>query len=469
MKPDQVHHFDHFQSIAAGNVKYRRRFRYFWDSITDYCDSFIKSEDSIIEIGCGTGEMLNDLKGSRKLGVDFSPNMIAIAKGNFPNIEFVTKDAHQLGIDEQFDVVILSNLIGYLDDIQKVLQEVEKLCHSRTRIHITYYNQGWEFLLNVVEQLGLKRKTPRQNWISRSDLNNMLSISGIDVITSTRKMLIPFNIPLISYFFNRFLAPIPLINSLCLNTYTFARMEPVNSTTPYSVSIIVPVKNESRSIDHIAASIPTFQEDCEVIFVEGNSTDNTWEKLKALNAGFEGKYSMQIAQQEGKGKWDAVKKGFSLASGDILMILDADLTVQSKNLPKFYDLIASGKGEFINGCRLVYPMEDEAMRFLNKRGNVFFSKCFSWLIDRRIKDTLCGTKVLFRKDFERIKEVGIYDPFGDFTLLSIAHELNLKVIDLPIRYKSRKLGETQISRFKNGWQLWKFLLKATLKYKMFGR
>jgi glycosyltransferase involved in cell wall biosynthesis len=174
-------------------------------------------------------------------------------------------------------------------------------------------------------------------------------------------------------------------------------------------------------------------------------------------------------QQPGKGKADAVFTAFDAATGDVLMILDADLTVPPEQLTAFWQAIRSGKGEFVNGSRLVYRMEDEAMRSLNLIANKLFSIIFTWLLSQRFTDTLCGTKVLRRTDYIRLKAgrayFGNFDPFGDFDLIFGASKLNLKVVEIPIRYANRTYGETQISRFRHGFMLLRMVLFAFRRIK----
>jgi glycosyltransferase involved in cell wall biosynthesis len=237
----------------------------------------------------------------------------------------------------------------------------------------------------------------------------------------------------------------------------------------YSVSIVIPARNESGNIENAIRRMPEFGRSIEIIFVEGNSTDDTWQVICAMQQKYRATHDIKVAQQAGKGKADAVRAGYALAGGDILMILDADLTVPPEDLPKFYNAIASGKGDFVNGTRLVYPMEKEAMRFLNYLGNHFFSWAFTWLLEQRYKDTLCGTKVMFRKDYMKLVKnrayFGDFDPFGDFDLLFGAYKLNLKTVEVPIRYRERRYGTTNISRFRHGVVLLRMCLFASRKCK----
>lgn len=463
----------YFENLAPKRSRIRKSRKYYWNDITNYIDYFAHKDSSVLEIGCGTGELLNQIRGNKKVGIDFSPAMIAEAKKQFPDLELYVMDAENLQLDQKFDLIVLSNLIGYVEDVQAVFEQLHKVSHSGTKIVVTYYNYLWEPLLNLLEAVGLKTKNPTQNWLSRQDINNLLYLSGFDVYRNTKRMLIPFYIPLVSGFFNRYLAKLPILRSLGINTFAFAKPLPKlreqDYAKEYSTSVIIPARNESGNIENAILRMPTFGKHIEIIFVEGNSTDDTWETVQKIAEKYKDTHDIKIAQQSGKGKGDAVRKGFGMATGDILMILDADLTVPPEDLPKFYDAIASGKGDYINGSRLVYQMEKEAMRFLNLLGNKFFSLAFTWLLDRPYKDTLCGTKVLFRKDYYRLIQnrefFGDFDPFGDFDLIFGAHKLNLKTVELPIRYRERTYGDTNISRFRHGFILLKMTIFAARKIK----
>ncbi len=298
-------------------------------------------------------------------------------------------------------------------------------------------------------------------------------ISGFDTYRNSKRLIFPFYIPLLSSILNKYLAKLPLVKFFGLNIYSFAK--PFHETDPeqykakYSISIVIPARNESGNIENAILRMPDFGKHTEIIFIEGNSNDDTWDKICEMKMKYAKSHDIKIGQQKGKGKADAVREGFKMATCDILMILDADLTVPPEDLYKFYEAIASGKGDFINGTRLVYPVGKEAMRSLNYLGNHFFSKMFSWLLDQRFKDTLCGTKALFRKDYIKLTRnrtyFGDFDPFGDFDLIFGAHKLNLKTVEIPIRYKGRTYGNTNISRFKHGLILLRMCAFASRKCK----
>jgi SAM-dependent methyltransferase len=465
---------EYFESLAKKWVKYRKRTSYYWDSISRYCNYFIPEDSKILEVGCGTGELLAAVKGREKTGIDFCKPLIKQAKEAYPSIHFVHMEAENITLNETYDVIILSNLVGVLDDIEHVFNELQKVSHEKTRIIVTYYNRLWEPIIKLAEFLRIKRRTPEQNWLSNLDIANLLDLAGFEAYKRNRSMFIPYNIPLISLIANRFLSRLPLLNALALNQFVFARPTPstlqkTELQSKYSVSVVIPARNESGNIEAAIQRVPNMGKETEIIFVEGNSTDDTWETIQLMYEKYKHQRPLQIMQQDGKGKGDAVRKGYDAAKGDILMILDADLTVPPEDLPKFYKAIANGKGEFINGVRLVYPMEKKAMRLLNTIGNNFFSRLFSWILETPIKDTLCGTKVMFRKDYLKLaanrKFFGEFDPFGDFDLLFGAYKLNLKIIDLPIRYKERKYGDTNISRFSHGLILLRMSMFAAAKIK----
>lgn len=463
----------YFNNLAAARKKIRSKHAYYWNEITEYCSYFSHETYSVLEVGCGTGELLAQIKGNRKVGIDLSPEMLKIAHQQFPQIEFIESAAEDLNLNEKFDLILLSNLVGYVDDVQIILEKLHTVCHERTKIIVTYYNHLWEPLLKLGESIGIKTKTPNQNWLTRHDIKNFLELAGFSVYRERRRMIFPFYVPLISTFLNRYIANLPLIKYLSINSYAFAKPQPKTLTSEeknkYSVSIVIPARNESGNIENAITRLPKFGKWQEIIFIEGNSTDDTWDKIQEIQNKYKDTHKIKVGKQNGKGKNDAVRKGFSIATGDILMILDADLTVPPEDLPKFYEAIESGKGDFINGSRLVYQMEKQAMQFLNILGNKFFSWSFSWLLDQPFKDTLCGTKVIFREDYDRLvtnrKFFGDFDPFGDYDLIFGAYKLNLKIIELPIRYKERTYGSTNISRFKHGLILLRMCFFAARKIK----
>ncbi|MEK6603440.1 MAG: glycosyltransferase, partial [Nitrospirota bacterium] len=359
---------------------------------------------------------------------------------------------------ETFDVIILADVVGHLLDVETALKHLRRCCTPKTRLIISYYNFLWEPVLRLAEMVGLKMPQQHQNWLAPEDLVNLLSLADYEVVKTEQRLLLPKWIPVLSDVVNRFLAHLPGLRAACLCHYLVARPLLPRPNRPYSTTIVIPCRNERGNIEPALQRMPQFGGHQEILFVDGHSTDGTQEEIQRVIGQYP-QWDIRLLVQDGKGKGDAVRTGFAQAKGDIFMILDADLTMPPEDLPRFYEALTSGKGEFINGCRLVYPMEKEAMRVLNLLGNKFFSMAFSWLLNQRIKDTLCGTKVLFGEDYRRIEKnrgyFGDFDPFGDFDLLFGASKLNLKILEVPIRYQERQYGTTNIRRFAHGWLLLK--------------
>jgi len=342
------------------------------------------------------------------------------------------------------------------------------LAHGRTRLILLHHSYLWEPLLNLAGTLKLRMPQPAQNWLSDEDLVNVLALGGFETIKKGRRLLCPVNLGPLSTLLNRYLAQLPGINKLCLNNYLIARLKPLE-TPPASVSIIIPARNEKGNIENCITQMPRLGKAVEIIYVEGHSQDNTWTTIQRVARQYEGEWQIQTLQQKGKGKGDAVRLGFAEATGDILMILDADLTVPPQDLAKFYEALVSGQAEFANGSRLVYPRSLKAMPWLNTLANKIFGLTFSYLLGQRFKDTLCGTKALWREDYLRLAQgrayFGDFDPFGDFDLLFGAAKLNLKILDVPVRYHERVYGQSNIQHVREGLILLKMCLYASRKIK----
>jgi SAM-dependent methyltransferase len=437
-----------------------------------YFRFLVPSGARILEIGCGNGDLLASLKPSFGVGVDFSSEMIKCAKEKHPQLEFIQADAHDQVLKEKFDIIVISDLVNDLWDAQQVFENLRPLCHPRTRIIINFYNNIWRLPLKAIRLLGLGADLMDQNWFTPHDVINLLQLSGFDVINYRPKILYPFLIRFISNFFNRILANLIPFKWFALTNFVVARPHPDTEAeepdSQPSVSVVVAARNESGNIESIFKRFPGLGSKTELIFVEGHSSDNTYETILRVKEQYPA-INCKVFQQTGKGKGDAVRLGFDNAEGDILMILDADLTVPPEDLYRFVDAMILGKGEFVNGVRLVYPMQDQAMRFFNILGNKFFSLVFSWLLEQPVKDTLCGTKVLWKTDYKHISEnrnyFGEFDPFGDFDLLFGAAKLNLQIVEVPIRYRSRQYGDTNISRWRHGWLLLKMVVFAARRIK----
>jgi SAM-dependent methyltransferase len=460
------------EKLANERDRWAGRHPYYYEEEWRYMRFLVPPGKRVLELGCGNGNLLNALRPSEGVGVDFSPTKIARAKAAYPHLTFICDDVENLTdapeFATKFDVIVISDTIGSLDDCLATFHDLHRFCKPETRLIVSYYTRLWDPFLLLYTKLAASHRFVRRNWLTNQDIVNILQLADFDVIKREWRMLSPFRLFGLGRLINRFVATLPLVRKLCLRNYVVARPRPISLDTQLSVSIVIPCRNERGNIEAAVRRIPPFCPSIEIIFVEGNSSDGTWDEVQRVKHAYR-QLRIKTFQQNGKGKGNAVIKGFAEATGDVLMILDADLTMPPEDLPKFYDALSSGKGEFINGSRLVYPMENEAMQFLNHIANYIFARLFSFLLNQRYTDTLCGTKVLMRRDYEEIARnrsyFGDFDPFGDFDLIFGAAKSNLKTAEVPIRYAAREYGETNVSRFRHGILLLRMVIFAFLKLK----
>jgi SAM-dependent methyltransferase len=461
---------EHWDDVAEQLDQWRGWGGYYHERLGKIYRFLIVPNQSVLEIGCGPGDLLASLQPSLGVGIDISHEMLKRAKASHPDLQFIQADAHALPFKKKFDFILLSDLLNDLWDVQGALEQTASMSHPRTRIITNTYSRLWELPLLLADRLGLAKPNLQQNWLAVEDTTNLLELAGFQTIRSWPEILWPIRTPLLDAFCNRFLVRFWPFRHLALTNFIVARPlpSPEGGREDASVSVIVPTRNEAGNIEEIFRRTPEMGSETELIFVEGHSKDDTYQAIEVAMKGNPSRKSA-LYQQTGEGKGDAVRLGFRHAQGDVLMILDADLTVPPEDLPRFYEVLRSGKGEFANGVRLVYPLEDEAMRFLNLVGNKAFSMVFSWLFGQPVKDTLCGTKVLWRRDYERLAAnrsyFGDFDPFGDFDLLLGVAKQTLKIVDVPIRYKRRTYGSTNIQRWKHGWLLLRMVVFAARRLK----
>ena len=450
---------------------YRRLNKTYYRDLENLHQLLIPEGQRILEIGCGVGDLLSSLKPRYGVGIELDRDTSNMARDRHSDLYIYNLNASDISPEninssEPFDIIIINNTLNTINDVRELFFQLQSFSSQDTRLVISFHNWLWQPLLKLSETLGQREPQPPESWLTHGDISNLLDISGWEVLKHGSRCLIPRNIPFFAPFANRWLSQLPIIENFGLTHWMVARP---HSKKPReaSISIVIPARNESGNIASAIERMPEFKLPTEVIFVEGHSKDNTWDEIQRVCSEYQGPLALHKFRQTGKGKADAVWLAFEKAKGDILIILDADLTVRPEDLPVFVDTLLEGNGEFINGCRLVYPRTNTAMPLLNTLANRFFAAVFSWLLRQRLKDTLCGTKVIWKKDYLRIKEgrkyFGDFDPFGDFDLLFGASKLNLKIVEVPIRYQERIYGSSNISHIKEGLILAKMCFVAAKK------
>ncbi len=458
-------------SNPASQLRFRQRNRVYYDDLTRLHQVLVGEGLRVLEIGCGLGDLLAGVKPAHGVGVDRNPELVAAAGQRHPQLKMVCADAEtitpaSLGEAEPFDVILLPNTLNTLQDVQGVLERLEALCHPRSRLVVSFHNWLWQPLLKAAERIGQRQPQPPESWLTPRDVSNLLDLAGWEVLKAGHRCLLPRRVPLLTPLANRWLSQLPLLEQFGLTHWLVARPARPPHRQP-SVSVVIPARNEAGNIGPALERLPQLGRATEVIFVEGHSSDDTWAQIEQVCDRYRGPFALKRLRQRGRGKADAVWLGFEEASGEILVILDADLTVRPEDLPRFVQAMAEGRGEFVNGCRLVYPRSRAAMPPLNTAANRFFAAVFSWLLRQRLKDTLCGTKVIWKADYERLKKgrsyFGDFDPFGDFDLLFGASKLNLKIVEVPVRYQERSYGSSNIAHVKEGLVLARMCAHAARK------
>jgi SAM-dependent methyltransferase len=469
-----------YEENNDGIERSRRRHRYYYEHLSRLFQARIPEGQRVLDLGCGSGDLLAALKPSFGVGIDVAGSAVATARQAHlaKGLHFFEGDAADrrlLGqLDGPFDVVLLVNVVTHLTDVQKTFESLHPVCHPRTRVFIYSYSRLWQPLLRLGEVAGLKYRQPPESWLPPEEIENMLALADFEVVRRDRQIVFPLNVPGLADLLNRFVGHLPLVDALSLMFGIVARPAPSRSrrgsVQEPSTSVIVPCRNEAGHIRPLVERLPRLGPNSEFLFVEGNSTDDTEAVIKQVMAE-RPDLPLRLLKQTGRGKGDAVRLGFAEARGEILLILDSDMGVAPGDVPKFVEALVRGKGEMINGSRMVYPMEGRAMRFFNLLANKLFAILFSWLLGQQVRDTLCGTKALYREDYERIAAnrsyFGDFDPFGDFDLLFGAARLNLRIVDLAVRYHERLYGETNISRWRHGWLLLRMSLFAARKLKFY--
>ena len=364
--------------------------------------------------------------------------------------------------------ILINGTFNHEFDIQGLLVQLKTKLSRTSRVIAVLYNPYLRWLYNIANRLRIRKGELPSTFVTQIDLQNIVKVAGYEIVRQRLAVYCPWKLLGVGNAINRILPLVPLVRSLSLTSIVVLR--PLTPPSRPGLSCVIPARNERGNIENALKRFPNLGCETEIIFVEGHSNDGTWEEILRVAALYEHRFRIQTLQQTGKGKADAVRLGFAHATQPVLTILDADLTMPPEMLGRFYGAYCEGYGDFINGSRLVYPMEGEAMRFLNRLGNVFFAKMLSGILDVRIGDSLCGTKLVARSDYQRIeawrRDFGDFDPFGDFELLYPAAVLGLGIVDIPIRYLARTYGETNIQRFRHGLLLLKMTWIGLLRIKL---
>lgn len=366
--------------------------------------------------------------------------------------------------------ILLNGTLNHHFDIQGLLMDLKvSLCRT-SRILLVAYNPYLSWLYRFANYIGLRTGEVPSTFLTRVDLQNIVKLAGYTVVRTRPIGYFPWFLFGLGHFINHLFVTIPGLRWL---SFAFmAVLRPVIPENPADLllSCVIPARNEKGNIENALKRMPKVECKLEIIFVEGHSTDGTWEEILRISENYKDQFRIKYFRQTGKGKSDAVRLGLSKTTGDILTILDADLTMPPEFLTRFYKTYCEGHADFINGSRLVYPMEGNAMRFLNRLGNVFFAKTLSWVLDVQIGDSLCGTKLFTKHDYQRMvawrKDFGNFDPFGDFELIFPAAILGLGIVDIPVRYLDRTYGSTNINRFYDGFRLLKMTIIGLIRIRM---
>jgi SAM-dependent methyltransferase len=457
----------HQEAVAPQRAKWIHGNRYFYGRLKRLLQFIIEPGTRVLELRCETGQFLASVKPSYGVGVEISDAMVAVAREENPRLHFVKSDPEELDLGETFDYVIFNHIFDTVD-ILGAFEHIRRHCSADTLLVVINYNQFWQPLLQFASKMGLRSQFVEPNWVSENDIRGFLRLAGFRIVRMHRLLLFPKWIPLVSASLNDFVARLPGIRRLCMMQVIVAR--PIGAASQeedVSVSVIVPCRNEAGNIQPAVERIPSMGRCTEIIFCDDKSTDGTADEVRRMQA-LHPEKNIRLVDGPGICKAENVWTGFRAARGDVLIILDADLTVMPEELPMFFHSLVQGHGGFVNGSRLIYPMPDLAMKFANMIGNKFFGLLFSFLLDQRIKDTLCGTKVFWRKDWLRMEPLlgswGIKDLWGDYELLFGASRLHLEIVEAPVHYQERLHGVTKMTRvFANGWRMLRICWHAWLR------
>ncbi len=448
---------EHLDILAKDYDSWKERNTHFYDLLKCFLRKNVAKNASVLEIGCRTGDMLASVAPKRGVGVDISPEMIKVAQDKYPQFDFHSSSGESFDTDEKFDYILILNVLGYSKDVSSLLENVHKFCHARTKVIVTTINPWWDFILSFAEKMKIKMPSAPHNFIEKNNLTKIIDSLDFSISYSGFLGLCPTEIPIISFLANTIGVKTLGINKLSFVQYLSLRPLPDNEVDlGLGCSVVIPCFNEEGNIEEAVRRIPQMGKGTEIIVVNDGSTDRTAEIVRSIQGEIPGLKLIDYHPNRGKG--EAVKAGFDAATEEAMMILDADMTVPPEELPRFFKLLNQGSCGFVNGTRLIYPMQDNAMKKMNLLGNKVFGMVMSYLTGQHLTDTLCGTKALYKKDYKRIK-MGA-DKWGDFDLLFGAAKNGDKILEVPIHYMSRVAGESKMKTLSHGIHLMKVCVRG---------
>lgn len=438
---------EHFDEIAPNYDYWKKKNAYYYSTIKTFISRIIPEGSSVLEVGCGTGEILATTKPQRGVGIDISKKMVELASQKFPQYTFIHSPIEDLQLGEKFDYIVMIDVVDHVHDVMDVFHSLYRFCHSETQVILTTINPWWDPILSVMEKFGAKMPEGPHNFIEKRNLTKMLELMDFSISYSGYMLLFPKKIPVLSF----------LANSIGTRMWGIQKMSAVQYMLIHPMvkndidlrlgcSVIIPCYNEQDNIEEAIRRTPQMGRETEIIVVNDCSTDNTAQKVRDLQSRYPNLKLVDYSPNRGKGY--AVRKGFEAATQEVLMILDADISTPPEELPRFFDPLNKGICQFVNGTRMVYPMENQAMRTLNLFGNKIFGFIMSFVTQQNLTDTLCGTKAFYKKDLKMIKW-GL-DKWGDFDLLFGAARTGKKIMEVPVHYMTRKSGESKMRSFRHG-------------------
>ncbi len=452
-KNDELREF--FDRIGPDLERWTRKNLYYHRQVHAFFARRIPAGQRVLEIHCRTGTLLSGVSPAHGVGVEISSQLVETARQLHPELTFHCMDPVEVdSLGLQFDFVILNQVADLAVDLLALFKALRSCCHEDTRIIITSFGALWHPMLRLAGKLSLILEPPYRNWFTPATLERIIRLSGLETVVSGRFCLLPKYMPLLTRFCNRILAKTPGLSRLCLMHYQVVRCEPpTRDASDYRVSVVVPCKNEEGNVADVARRVPEMGIGTELIFVDDRSTDETAKEVSRAIERYPER-TIRLVDGPGEGKGAAVRAGLESATGDVYTILDADMTVMPEALPEFYAGLVEGRGEFINGTRLVYPLEKDSMRTMNLAGNQMFAALISYLMEQPISDSLCGTKMLWARDYPKIvaarTDLRSVDVWGDFDWLFGAAYRNLKICELPVHYLERVTGRSKMGkRFRN--------------------